>query len=107
MSGIEIPTGTPCPRWCGKGHGHPYGPDGPRQMVRGHSGFIGHSDELGLQVEIYALEVIDVAGATLHPSTISVLLTDDAERTPEELRGMAAVLLSAAEAADKLQGVPQ
>ncbi len=102
----RVPTDVACPTWCRTRHGHPYEPDGPDELTRGHSGSLGGSVELGLAVEAFALEIMTRDGeVTVLAPTISVHLTGDDERSPADLRKLAALLLNAADRADVELGI--
>jgi len=101
----EVATDAPCPVWCSQGHGHPYGPDGRAGVTRLHSGYLGHSEELGIEVQLIAAEWRDHCDGPVQqerPELRVLLLGHEDERTPGDLRRIAAVLLNAADAADKV-----
>ena len=102
MTRTLIPTDAPCPTWCQEGHGHPYEPDGPDAVIRGHSGTLRKDDALGVDVGIYALEARDKDGTvTAYTPTVHLLVSGhEDEQTPGTLRKIAAAILNAADAAE-------
>jgi hypothetical protein len=99
---VNLRADVPCPSWCTEGQGHAY--DRLGDLTRFHKRCIGYSDELGVEIQIEALEAKSAEGEIIVSAPALSLRLEEQDHDPASLRQLVGLLLDAADSADVALG---